>query len=75
MQPVVHGLETTYGEEIEFVRLDIDNPDTKDAKEQYGFRYQPYFVLVNDKGEVVQTWNGRVEAKTFETAFATILNP
>ena len=75
MQPVVHGLETTYGEKIEFVRLDIDNPDTKAAKEQYGFRVQPYFVLVNNKGEVVETWNGRVAAETFATAFATILNP
>ncbi len=73
MQPIVHGLENTYGEQIEFVKYNIDDPNSDAAKEQYGFRYQPYFILLNGNGEIVSQWNGAVTADEFEQAFAGVL--
>ncbi|MAU01511.1 MAG: hypothetical protein CL608_30610 [Anaerolineaceae bacterium] len=73
MQPIVNGLESEYGSEIEFVKINIDDPNSAAAKQEYGFRYQPFFVLVSADGEVLQEWPGYTDAQLFEDAFATLL--
>ena len=74
MKPIVHGLEEQYGNDIEFVYVDIDNPESQTLKNQYGFRVQPHFVLVDGDGEVIGEWFGMNEGVTFENAFNDILN-
>ncbi|MCA9970409.1 MAG: hypothetical protein KC425_09355 [Anaerolineales bacterium] len=69
----MHGLEQTYGDQIAFEYLDVDNPDTADARIQYGFRYQPHFILLDADGRVVQEWLGYQSANVFEEAFADLL--
>jgi len=73
MKPIVHGLENEYGERIEFVYLNIDDPETTAAKEKYGYRVQPHFFLVDGNGEVVEEWLGQVSRDAFVTAFETVL--
>ena len=63
MQPIVHELEQTYGDEIEFVLLNVDDPDTREAQQTYGFRVQPHFILVDANGEVISQWLGYQSAK------------
>ena len=70
----MNGLEEQYGNNIEFVYVDIDNPESQALKNQYGFRVQPHFVLVSGNGEVVGEWFGMNEGATFETAFNDVLN-
>lgn len=70
---MVDGLEREYGEKIEFVYLNIDDPDTEAAKEKYGYRYQPHFFLVDANGEVVQEWLGPVKREQFVQAFEMVL--
>lgn len=70
---MVHGLEDEYGEQIEFVYLNIDDPSTDAAKEKYGYRYQPHFFLVDANGEVVQEWLGPVKREQFVEAFQTVI--
>ena len=74
MKPIVDELEVKYGNEIDFVYLNIDDPSTRDAQEQYNFRYQPHFVLLNADGEVVEQWVGYQSPNIFEEAFAGILS-
>jgi len=45
MEPIVHGLEDEFGQEIEFILIDIDDPESQETKIEYGFRYQPHFIL------------------------------
>lgn len=73
MQPVVHGLEEQYGDQIEFVYLDIDDPATNEAKRALGFRFQPHFLLLDEQGAVQQQWLGMVQAEDFERAFAAAI--
>lgn len=73
MKPVVHGLEQEYGEQIEFVYLNIDDPETEAAKQKYGYRVQPHFFLVDGEGEVVEEWLGPVSREAFVSAFQTVL--
>jgi len=75
MAPIVHGLEAKYSGKIDFYFLDADDPATQVFQQQFGFRVQPEFYLVNGKGEVMQQWVGAVSAETLETAFAQVLAP
>ncbi len=69
----MYELRQEYGDDIDFVLLDIDDPETMDAQRQYGFRVQPYFVLVDADGEVVSQWLGYNSPNVFEEAFAELL--
>jgi hypothetical protein len=73
MKPVVDGLEAEYGEVIEFVRLNIDDPANDAAKRRFGFRFQPHFFLLDANGEIVEQWLGPVAEAQFRAAFAAIL--
>jgi hypothetical protein len=70
----VHGLEATYGDSIEFIYLDIDDPRTNDFKRTLGYRYQPHLFLLDGEGNVVNQWIGRVSAHDLETAFVQALD-
>jgi thiol-disulfide isomerase/thioredoxin len=69
MKPVVHGLEAEYGDQIEFVYLDIDDKATAAFKQQLNFRSQPYFVMLDGEGNVVETLNGSANRDDFVNAF------
>ena len=73
MAPIVHGLESEYSGRVNFVYLDVDNPDNSDFKKQLGYKYQPHFVLVDGEGRVLQQWLGPVSAEDFKTAIDTYL--
>lgn len=73
MRPIVHGLEEEYGDRIEFLYLNIDDPNTREAKEKYGYRVQPHFFLVTEDDEVIEQWLGVVQAEEFERAFEEAL--
>lgn len=73
MKPIVNELESEYGNQIEFVPVNIDDPDSAALKQQYGFRYQPHFLLVSADGEVIEEWLGYTDAGFFEQTFSTVL--
>lgn len=73
MKPIVNGLEEAYGSQIEFVPVNIDDPGSAALKQQYGFRYQPFFVLVDADGEVIEEWLGYTDAPFFEQTFDAVL--
>jgi hypothetical protein len=65
----VHGLENTWGDQINFVYLDIDDPRTEPFKRQLGYRVQPHMFLLDGDGQLLDQWLGFVDAATLETAF------
>jgi thioredoxin-related protein len=74
MAPIVHGLEDIYSDQINFVYLDIDNPETETFKRTFGYRYQPEYYLVGPQGEVLQSWFGFVPPEAFLTVFEDTLS-
>ncbi len=74
MAPVVHGLEAQYSGKVGFVYLDIDDSRNTALKQQFGFQYQPHFILVDGVGVPVKTWLGNVPAEEFEVEFAKLIN-
>jgi len=69
MAPIVHGLESEYYGQINFVYLDIDDPANETFKQQLGFRYQPQFYLIDGSGNIIQQWFGAVSESEFRMAF------
>ncbi len=65
----MHGLENTWGDQINFVYLDIDDPRTEPFKRQLGYRVQPHMFLLDGDGQLLDQWLGFVDAATLETAF------
>lgn len=70
---MVHGLEAQYYGQIEFFFLDIDDPAVDPFKQQFGFQYQPMFVLLDASGTPVKTWFGAVSQADFEAEFAKVI--
>lgn len=64
----MHGLEAEWGEQVNFVYLDIDDAATEPFKRQLGYRVQPHLFLLDGDGQVLQQWLGFVDAATLEAA-------
>ncbi len=73
MAPVVHGLEKQYGDKIQFVYLDVDDPANAALAQQLGRRGQPEFYLLDGRGQVVERWAGGVREATFRESFERLL--
>jgi hypothetical protein len=71
MAPIVHGLESEYAGEINFVYLDIDDPGNDQFKKQLGYNYHPHFLLIDGDGNIIQQWVGSVKGDEFREAFAS----
>ena len=68
----MHGLESTWGDQIQFVYLDIDDPRTNVFKSQLGYLVQPHLFLLDGNGSLLQQWLGFVEASELESAFREV---
>ena len=65
----MHGLEAEWGEQVDFVYLDIDDSATEPFKRQLGYRVQPHMFLLDGGGQILEQWLGFVDAATLEAAF------
>jgi hypothetical protein len=73
MAPIVHGLESEFYPDVNFVYIDIDDPAANSFKSELAFRYQPHFVLLDGEGRVLQQWLGPVGEDQFREAFQKAL--
>ena len=58
MEPIVDGLEETYGRDFKIVRVDIDTGRGKQLAREHAFIGQPTFILFDDSGEEVRRLMG-----------------
>ncbi|MDH5507319.1 MAG: hypothetical protein OEZ02_08870 [Anaerolineae bacterium] len=83
MAPVVHGLEDKYGDQLDFVFFDIDDPNTDSFQTavNYDSRWRPYIMILDGNGEVMTTadgvkmiWIGVQPGETLELALLDALS-
>lgn len=53
MAPHVHGLEQLYGDRVNFVYLDRDDPATAELQAQLGYVYQPHIFILDGEGNIL----------------------
>lgn len=68
MAPVVHGLEEKWGDQVEFIFLDIDDQATSEFKRQLGYQYQPHVFLLDAEGNLLQQWIGYADGQQLQAA-------
>ena len=69
----MHGLEAKYASQIDFVYLDIDDPNTIPFKSQLGYQYQPHLYLLDGAGNVLKQWVGFTGEGELEAALQSVL--
>jgi thiol:disulfide interchange protein len=57
-QPIVNGLTADFGERIDFIHLNIDDPTTMPARERFGFNDRSQYALLDSAGNIVEKWFG-----------------
>jgi hypothetical protein len=73
MAPIVHGLESQYADQMNFVYLDIDDPANDSFKEALGYRYQPHIFVLDEQGNILNQWVGPVSEQDLVEAFEAAL--
>lgn len=73
--PDIHRLEERYDNRMNFVYLDIDNPATRDLKQQLGYREPPHFFLLDGEGKILRQWRGKVDPEQIALEIQSRLNP
>jgi thiol-disulfide isomerase/thioredoxin len=58
MAPTIHSLEALYGNRMNFIYLDIDDPANFEHQRRLGYRYQPHFFLLDEEGKILRQWIG-----------------
>jgi hypothetical protein len=71
----VHGLEKEYSERIQFVRVNILQPESEALMEQFSFSATPEFYLVDAQGKIVGFWQDDIDAGALREAFDEALAP
>ena len=73
MQPIVHGLETEFGNQIAFERRDASLAAGKAVMDAYGIRGHPSYAIVSPDGTLVWSYTGAVAADVLRTQIAQSL--
>lgn len=74
MAPIIHRLEERYDARMNFIYLDVDNPDTLELKRELGYRRLPHLFLLDADGKILRSWGGSVTAVTIDEAIRGALD-
>ena len=66
MTPVVNGLETTFGEQVEIRSLDAASGQGRSVFQNYGLPGHPSYVILDPQGEVLWSAFGPQSAGALE---------
>ena len=72
MAPVVNEMHHKYGDTINLVMLDIDEPRWAQQVEEFGVTGVPQFTFLDSNHEMVKTLVGRVPEKVFDDVLAKL---
>lgn len=69
----MNRLRAEFGDQIPFVKLDVDNPDTQETRQQFDLLQRSRYVLVDAEGDIVRAWIGPLAATDIESAIREFL--
>ena len=74
MSGTIASLHEQYDSQINFVMIDIDEPQWATEVERFGASGVPQFTLLNSEHESVKTWVGKVPKPIFKRFFDQMLS-
>lgn len=69
----MHGLQEQYGEQVDFLHVDVENPGALEAVNPVGITGRTQYVLTDGAGNVVYRWFGIIEQADLEREFEELL--
>ena len=73
MEPIVDGLEETYGDEFKIARINVDKPNGVKLAREYGIVGQPNYVFFDREGEEIRRMAGPQFAEVMTQEIVRIL--
>ena len=67
MQPIVHGLETEFAEQLAFEQRDANTEAGKATMQVYNLRAHPSYAIVAPDGKLLWSLTGQVGADALRT--------
>jgi thioredoxin-related protein len=53
VRPVVDAVEREFGERLEVIRLNVQDPAGRELAQAYGFEFSPTFILFDSAGSEI----------------------
>jgi len=73
MAPIMNKLELEYGDQINFIYLDIDNPANDQLKKLLKYKTAPQFLILDATGNVIKQWEGYVDESELIQSIESLL--
>ena len=54
-------LENQFNEQVDFFRLDVDNPEARSVLQEFNIRQRSTYALIDAEGNVVKLWIGYLD--------------
>ncbi len=74
MKPIVHGLKTKYGSQIDIMFLSVTEVRNDDIRQRFGIELTPSIYLIGKDGLPVRSWLGMVPRDTLDVALQLALS-
>jgi thiol-disulfide isomerase/thioredoxin len=65
--PIVQELMTEFDDQIDFIHLNIDLPETLDIRTQLDLVQRSQYLFIDAQGNILQKWFGFLDQPTVET--------
>jgi hypothetical protein len=73
MQPIVNGLETEYGESVEFQQINAETNEGSEIFRSYALFGHPSYLILDEKGVILWKSVGEQPAEVITEALETVL--
>ena len=73
MSNTVEALHQQYGQQINFVMIDIDNPQWAEQISQYSATGVPQFTLLDSANDTIETWVGKIPKPVIEQSLHQLI--
>lgn len=69
----MYGLEDRYGDQVDFIYLNIDRAETRPARERFGIVQRSQYVLIDAQGNILFKWFGFIDEAEVEAALQSVV--
>ncbi len=69
----MNGLQEEFGDQVDFINLNVDYAETAAARSQFGFNDRSQYVLTDSAGTIVERWIGPLQQETVAQAIRDYL--
>jgi len=69
----VHRLAEVFKDRVDFVYLNIDRPDTLEARQRFDIVARTQYVLIDAQGNTIKKWFGPLDEEAVKAAIDEFL--